>query len=61
MQTLRSLRKKIERLESEKTDLLEEIERVRKVGEEKASALETDVAALRKEVESLKELVGSLE
>ncbi len=58
--TLRSLREKIERLESEKVDLLEEIERVRKVGEEKASALETDVAALRKEVESLRELLGDL-
>ena len=61
MQTLRSLREKIEKLESEKADLLGEIEKLRKVGEEKASALETEVATLRKEVESLKELLGDLE
>ncbi|MBE0512320.1 hypothetical protein IBX38_04645 [Candidatus Bathyarchaeota archaeon] len=61
MQTLRSLRKKIEKLESEKADLLEEIEKLRKAGEEKASALETEVATLRKEVKSLKELLGDLE
>ncbi len=61
MQTLRSLRKKIDDLESEKANLLEEIEKLRKVGEEKANALEQEVAALRKEMESLKELVGNLE
>ena len=61
MQTLRSLREKIEKLESEKADLLGEIEKLRKVGEEKASALETEVATLRKEVESLKKLLGDLE
>ena len=61
MQTLRSLREKIEKLESEKADLLEEIEKLRKVGEEKASALETEVATLRKEVKSVKELLGDLE
>ena len=61
MQTLRSLREKIEKLESEKGDLLAEIEKLRKAGEEKASALETEVATLRKEVKSLKELLGDLE
>ena len=61
MQTLRSLREKIEKLESEKADLLGDIEKLRKVGEEKASALETEVATLRKEVESLKKLLGDLE
>jgi len=60
MQTLRSLREKIEKLESEKADLLAEIEKLRKAGEEKASALETEVATLRKEVKSLKELLGDL-
>ncbi|KPV61748.1 MAG: hypothetical protein AOA66_1718 [Candidatus Bathyarchaeota archaeon BA2] len=48
-------------MESEKADLLEEIEKLKKAGEEKASTLEKEVATLRKEVESLKELVGSLE
>jgi len=61
MQSLRSLRKKIESLEGEKAGLLEEIEKLRKAGEERANALEEEVATLRKEVESLKELVGSLE
>ncbi|MDH5662838.1 MAG: hypothetical protein OEY90_00055 [Candidatus Bathyarchaeota archaeon] len=60
MQTLRSLREKIEKLESEKADLLAEIEKLRKAGEEKASALETEVATLRQEVKSLKELLGDL-
>ena len=61
MQTLRNLREKIEKLESEKADLLAEIEKLRKVGEERASALEREVATLRKEVESMKELLGDLE
>jgi len=61
MQTLRSVREKIEKLESEKASLLEEIDKLKKVGEKKASALEEEIATLRKEVESLKELVGSLE
>ncbi len=60
MQTLRGLREKIEKLESEKADFLAEIERLRKVGEEKASGLEKEVATLRKEVESLKKLLGDL-
>jgi len=61
MQTLGNLKEKIEKLESEKADLLMEIEKLRKVGDEKASALEEELATLRKEVKSLKELLGSLE
>jgi len=61
MQTLRNLREKIEKLENEKTDLLEEIEKLRKVGEERADALEREVATLRKEVESMRKLLGYLE
>ncbi|KPV64287.1 MAG: hypothetical protein AOA66_0247 [Candidatus Bathyarchaeota archaeon BA2] len=61
MQTLRSLREKIEKLESEKSDLLAEIEKLRKAGEERASVLEEDIATLRKEVESMKKLLGDLE
>ena len=59
MQTLRSLRKKIDNLESEKANLLEEIEKLKKAGEEKADALEQEVATLRKEMESLKELINA--
>ena len=61
MQTLTNLREKIEKLEGEKADFLAEIEKLRKAGEEKASALEKEVATLRKEVKSMKELLGSLE
>jgi uncharacterized protein (UPF0212 family) len=61
VQTSISLREKIAKLESEKADLLEEIEKLRKVGEEKASALEEEVATLRKEVESLRTLLGDIE
>jgi len=46
MQTLGSLREKIEKLKIEKVDLLVEIEKLRKVGEEKAAALEKKVADL---------------
>lgn len=61
VQTLGSLREKIEKLKIEKVGLLGEIEKLRKVGEKKASALEEEVATLRKEVKSLKELLGDLE
>ena len=61
MQTSRNLREKIEKLESEKTDFLAEIEKLRKAGEERASALETEIATLRKEVELMKEFLGDLE
>ena len=61
VQTLGSLREKIEKLKIEKADFLAEIEKLRKVGEKKASALEEEVATLRKEVKSLKELLGDLE
>jgi len=61
IQTLRNLREKIEKLESEKADLLADIEKLRKAGEEKISVLEEEVATLRKEAQSLKELLGNLE
>jgi len=61
MQALRNLREKIEKLENEKVDLMAEIEELRKVGEEKASALEEEVTTLRKEVKSLKKLLESFE
>jgi len=61
MQTLRNVREKIEKLESEKVDLLAEIENLRKVGEERANALEREVATLREEVELMKKLLGDLE
>ena len=58
---LRNLREKIEKLESQKADLLADIEKLRDIGEERASALEREIATLRKEAESMKELLGALE
>jgi len=60
IQTL-SLRRKIEKLEIEKAKLLEETEKLRKTGEEKANVLEKEIAMLLKEVESLKKLLGDPE
>ena len=59
MVTLKNLREKIEKLESEKTKLLEEVEQLRREAEGKAVALECEVAVLREEAESLKKMLDS--
>ena len=61
VQKLGDLKEKIEKLKSERTELLEEIENLKRAGEEKASTLEKEVASLREEVESLKKMLGDLE
>lgn len=68
VETLRSFQRKLEKLKKQKTDLQTEIEKIRKIGKEKirvkeeeTTALEAEVAKLKKELESLKELIGSLE
>jgi DNA repair exonuclease SbcCD ATPase subunit len=61
VQTLGDLREKIEKLKTERSELLEEIEKLKRAGEEKANTLEEEVAALREEVETLKEMLGDLE
>ena len=58
VQRLGDLREKIEKLKSEKAELLEKIERFKKDGEEKVNNLEKEVASLREEVEYLKETLG---
>ncbi len=58
VQILRSLRRKIEKLEIKKTELLTEIETLRKAGEERTNVLEKEIDTLRTEVESLKRLLG---
>ena len=60
MSTLRDLRKKISNLESEKADLLAELEELREKAETKATNLEDEVAQLREEAESLKEMLNIL-
>ena len=59
MVTLKDLREKIENLENEKSRLLEEVEKLRKEAEEKAVALECEVAVLREEAESLKKMLDA--
>lgn len=61
MQTLVSLREKIRTLESERANLMSEIEKLKKVAESKATALESEVAMLRDEVRSLRDLLGYTE
>jgi len=61
VQTLGDLREKIEKLKGERVELLDEIEGLKRAGEEKANTLEKEVASLREEVESLKEMLGDLE
>lgn len=60
-QTLRTLRKKMATLETERTGLLVEIEKLKKVAESRANALETEVNQLREELKSLRDLLGASE
>jgi len=67
-ETLRSFQRKLEKLKKEKADLQTEIEKLKKTGEEQikvkkeeTSALEEEVTKLKKELESLQELIGTLE
>ena len=59
--TLRNLREKITRLETERVSLLVEIEKLKKVAEARANALETEVNELREELKSLREFLGTSE
>jgi uncharacterized Zn finger protein len=61
MQTLKNLREKIKTLETERANLLIEIEKLKKAAESKISALESEVNMLREEVKSLRELLGYTE
>jgi len=58
MLTLKNLRDKIKTLESERANLMIEIDELRKVAESRASALESEVSMLREEVVSLRDLLG---
>ncbi len=56
--SLKTTIEKIKALESEKKNLLVEIEGLKKMADAKATTLESEVGALRDEVKSLKVLVG---
>jgi hypothetical protein len=58
MQTLKALRERIQALETEKTALMVEVERLRKTAEARVVSLEAEVGQIREEAKSLKELLA---
>jgi predicted nucleic acid-binding Zn-ribbon protein len=58
MSSLKDTIEKIKKLETEKKNLLLEIEELKKMADSKATALESEIAALREEAKSLKSLMG---
>jgi hypothetical protein len=59
--TLMRLRERISLLETDRAGLLLEVERLKKVAESRAGALEIEVSELRKEIRVLKEILGPAE
>ncbi len=59
--SLKNTMEKIKSLESEKKNLLAELEGLKKLADAKANALEQEVDALRDEIKSLKTLMGQPE
>jgi chorismate mutase len=60
-QTLRTLRDKITTLETERTSLMVEIGKLKKVADARANALENEVNQLREELKSLREFLNDNE
>ena len=58
MSSLKDKIEKIKTLEAEKKNLLLEVEELKKMADAKAITLESEVAALREEAKSLKNLMG---
>ncbi|MEM3442957.1 MAG: hypothetical protein QXM86_03775 [Candidatus Bathyarchaeia archaeon] len=61
MNNLKSLVEKIKSLETERKNLLLEIEELRKMADAKAKALESEISLMREEVKSLRVLLGAEE
>ena len=61
MQTIKSLKEKITKLQIEKSSLMTEIETLRKTAEARVTTLETEVGQMREEAKSLRELLGNNE
>jgi vacuolar-type H+-ATPase subunit I/STV1 len=57
-QSLVGLKEKLEKLKDERSELLDEIERLKKAGEEKAQTLEKEIASIREEVDVLKGILA---
>ena len=58
MSSLQNVIEKIKSLEAEKKRLLVEIDELKKLADAKVFALETEIALLREETKSLKDLMG---
>lgn len=58
MSSLRNVVERLKGLESERKNLLLEIEELKKMADSKARALESEVSMLREEVKSLRVLLG---
>lgn len=61
VQTLINLREKIKTLETERANLMVEIEKLRRVAEARVTALENEVSTLRNDAKSLRDLLGCQE
>lgn len=59
MQTIKALKEKIAKLQSEKSNLMTEIENLRKMAEARVVTLETEVGQMREEAKSLRDLLGN--
>ena len=61
MSSLRNVVERLKGLETERKNLLLEIEELKKMADSKARALESEVSMLREEVKSLRVLLGAEE
>lgn len=58
MSTLKSVVERLRKLETERNNLLLEVDELKKMADAKAKALESEVGMLREELKSLKVLLG---
>jgi regulator of replication initiation timing len=61
MSNLKNVVENIKKLETERNNLLLEIEELKKMADSKARALESEITMLREEVKSLRVLLGAEE
>jgi len=61
MNNFRNVVEKLRSLETERKNLLLEIEELKKMADSKAKALESEISMLREEVKSLRVLLGAEE
>jgi uncharacterized protein YlxW (UPF0749 family) len=61
MNNFRNIVEKLKTLETERNNLLLEIDELKKMADSKARALESEVSMLREEVKSLRMLLGTEE